>query len=179
MRFLAIALFLVVGACSESWNQADELTGKLRCGLTTDQTEALANQFGAESGLYAHDEAGTRAVRRGNTEIVLWFEEGTLIAYQRRDFRPITTVITTPRMNACSGAQEVELTVEAPKEYRGGTVNIGTRRLAVNTPTTTVSLFLPLGSYTVSLAKENLPTLSEDVILDASSGTARLVLRAK
>ena len=89
---------LLTGCASRPAAWANELGGKLRCGMTVSEVQQLA-QKPIER---ANRSWMTHLVRDGATDVWLTFENDRLRAYQVAWVKPLTMVEETPRVELCA-----------------------------------------------------------------------------
>jgi hypothetical protein len=99
--FLTFICLLASGCASKPAEWANDLGGKLRCGMSTAEVQALAKRT-----IEPLDrDWGTHFIRDGSTDMWLTFDRGQLKAYQIAWVRPLTVVESNPRVDLCSSGK--------------------------------------------------------------------------
>jgi len=173
---VAAGMFLFM-TCQDVWPESEQFRAELRCGRSRTQIEEVARTTGRPDITIDGLGAQTAIIRRGETQLVLWFDSDALVAYQRRRYLGLTSVTAEPRVNVCSNARDVEVMVEVPLRYVGADLFVdgnGTGR--ITTSNATKAMFLPFGVHAIEVRKQGLPALTGTVRVGSDSGIVRLTL---
>lgn len=96
--FIGITLFALLAGCTSRPAQwSEDLGGKLRCGMSIAEVQALANRPIEP----LNREWGTHFIRDGSTDVWLTFDRGRLSSYQIAWVRPLTIVEKKDRVDVC------------------------------------------------------------------------------
>ena len=159
LLFAIMALF-VTCAKARRWRSAEEFRSGLRCGMTVEEVNALAQRHGSSS--FREVDAPTagvnHALNEGSTVFWFAFDQGALRTVQEGMYFGVTGLKTSIRENLCTGEQtaDVTLKVSAPDELAGASLAIdGRQALGLSFgPEVQANIgSLPSGSHEVRIEK--------------------------
>lgn len=172
-----LLLSIVLGACSllnRPWRKADDFAAGLRCNMSETELKAHSGRFSQleirESG------APKRLVaRKGNTQVLLWFGESGLAAYQVTWTYPLTNFDAALKTDVCSGQKFVELHVIGNRADAGAVVLLDGQPVGELSSTGTEVLDVPVGTHTLEVKQAGRGIWRANLVYDEdSSGYDRL-----
>ncbi len=163
LAYLSIAsLPLIFSTCGEirRWRSAEEFRTELRCGMTVQQVEALAEKYGTSS-FRAVEQRATgvnHAINEGSTVFWFAFDGGALGKVQEGMYFGITGLKTSIREDLCTGEKTADVTLEvtAPTELARASLSIdGREALGLSSgPEVQANIgSLPSGTHEVRIEK--------------------------
>lgn len=170
VRELLLAALLLSGCRAH----LDELTERLRCGMSVEDVRSLARNAGA-AGLIEDSRVpvlyGTHQTSRGRARVYFGFEHGRLIWFRNGERRGLTGLVTGLKHDLCTGRRFGSLILSARPRWAGAAVLVDGQRIADLPPGPNVFLEIdvPAGKHKLSIARQGFEPFTQEIAFDGEN----------
>jgi hypothetical protein len=170
-------LSLVLACHYRPWSRADELVGGLHCGMTVEEIENYAREFG---GVVALKRSASNAplvtLEHKGTHVNCWGEQGRLRAIQISWISAPAVAQVSPRRDLCSGEVMADVYLTGSEGWAGATVLLDGKE--VGSLVDGLKLELKAGSHSVDVRRQDGRAFSRTLRVDKEGpGRIDLIVR--
>lgn len=157
----------------------DDLTRRLRCGMSVDEVRSLARVSGAQ--FYADPRIpvlyGTHRTARGRARVYLGFDRDRLTWFRDGEQRGLTGMLVGVKHDLCTGRMFGSLVISAKDRWERAAILLDGRPIATLPPAPNVFLEIdvPAGNHRLVIAKPRSQSFTQEISIgEDADGVVRV-----